>query len=75
MGAVRPAHRDDREQIAPGVNLHSKRRKREIAKGTEFARHAERAEHFLIAQGRVVFAWLFVLIAPLQVAAIWVIRK
>jgi hypothetical protein len=28
------------------------------------------AEHFLIAQGRVVFAWLFVLIAPLQVAAI-----
>ncbi len=28
------------------------------------------AEHFLIAQGRVVFAWLFVLIAPMQVAAI-----
>ena len=30
------------------------------------------AEHFLIAQGRVVFAWLFLLVAPLQVAAIHV---
>lgn len=28
------------------------------------------AEHFLIAQGRVLFAWLFVLLAPIQVATI-----
>lgn len=29
------------------------------------------AEHFLIAKGRVIFAWLFVLISPLQFFAIY----
>jgi hypothetical protein len=28
------------------------------------------AEHFLIAQGRVLFAWLFLAVAPLQLLVI-----
>jgi hypothetical protein len=28
------------------------------------------AEHFLIAKGRVLFAWIFLFIAPLQLLAI-----
>lgn len=29
------------------------------------------AEHFLIAKGQVIFAWLFLLVAPLQIIAIY----
>lgn len=32
-------------------------------------------EHFLIAQGRVVFAWLFLIIAPMQVCTIYLFHS
>ena len=48
--AVRAAHRDHRQQIAAGVNLHAEGRKRDVAKRTVVARNAEGPQYLFIAQ-------------------------